>query len=65
MQWEQSCSIQTEGPSDTTKLIVTVRMFALSLKFPAVYLNRTKSADSKEISTAQHEVTVLKLTAFS
>jgi len=36
-----------------------------TLKIPAVYLKRTKSADCRWICTVQHEVSVLKLTVFS
>jgi len=34
MHLEQSCYMQTEGPSDMTKLIVTVRNFANEPKNP-------------------------------
>ena len=37
----------------------------MCVKIPAIYLNRTRSADSIWICTVQHEVPVLKLTAFS
>jgi hypothetical protein len=56
---------RTDGPSDMMEPIVTVRNFAMRLKIPAVYLKRTKSADCIWIYTVQHEVSVLKLTAFS
>ena len=54
-----------DGQSDMTKLIVTNRNFANAPKTPAVYLKKAKSADCIWIYTVQHEVSVLKLTAFS
>jgi len=56
---------RSDGPSDRTNLVVTVRNYAIRLKIPAMYLNRTKSADCIWIYTVHHEEPVLKLTAFS
>jgi hypothetical protein len=63
--WNPSCSMRADRQSGMTKLIVALRNFAMRLKIPAVHLKTTKSIDCIWIGTVQHEVPVLKLTAFS